>query len=100
MTDEHFIVWMRTSGLPVFRKLWGRIDGNLKPGKYIVKVYNNYQVHDFNGAKTIVLSTLNALGGKNDFVAFGYIVVGSVCTFGSLLFFICSLRDKDERRTG
>lgn len=23
--DEHFIVWMRTSGLPNFRKLWGRI---------------------------------------------------------------------------
>ena len=29
MTDEHFIVWMRTSGLPTFRKLWGRIDDGL-----------------------------------------------------------------------
>jgi hypothetical protein len=25
MQDEHFIVWMRTAGLPNFRKLWGRI---------------------------------------------------------------------------
>ncbi len=25
-TEEHFIVWMRTSGLPNFRKLWGRIE--------------------------------------------------------------------------
>lgn len=23
--NEHFIVWMRTSGLPNFKKLWGRI---------------------------------------------------------------------------
>jgi hypothetical protein len=29
MTDEHFIVWMRTAGLPNFRKLWGRIDNGL-----------------------------------------------------------------------
>lgn len=26
MEDEHFIVWMRTAGLPTFRKLWGKID--------------------------------------------------------------------------
>merc|ERR1719480_735285 len=27
MTDEHFMVWMRTSALPNFRKLYGRLDG-------------------------------------------------------------------------
>ena len=34
MTTEHFIVWMRTAGLPNFRKLWGRIDNGLEPGEY------------------------------------------------------------------
>lgn len=30
--DEHFIVWMRTAGLPSFRKLYGRIDTDLDKG--------------------------------------------------------------------
>jgi len=34
MEDEHFIVWMRTAGLPNFRKLWGKIDQNLEAGTY------------------------------------------------------------------
>ena len=31
MTNEHFLVWMRPSGLPNFRKLWGRIHKDLEP---------------------------------------------------------------------
>ena len=27
VTDEHFIVWMRTSSMPTFRKLYGKISG-------------------------------------------------------------------------
>ena len=30
MTNEHFIVWMRTAGLPKFRKLWGRLESDLE----------------------------------------------------------------------
>ena len=44
---EHFIVWMRTAGLPNFRKLWGKIDTDLKAGQYKVKISNNYQVKPF-----------------------------------------------------
>jgi hypothetical protein len=29
MTDEHFMVWMRTSALPNFRKLYGRLENGL-----------------------------------------------------------------------
>ena len=29
LENEHFIVWMETSGLPNFLKLWGRIEEDL-----------------------------------------------------------------------
>jgi hypothetical protein len=50
MTNEHFIVWMRTAGLPTFRKLYGRIEQNLEEGSsYTVEVDNNFEVRPFEG---------------------------------------------------
>jgi len=60
--QEHFIVWMRTAGLPNFRKLWGKlsnctglagepactpVDANLDIGEYTVTIQNNYDVSSF-----------------------------------------------------
>lgn len=36
LTDEHFIVWMRTAALPHFRKLYGKIDKKLKKDESLV----------------------------------------------------------------
>ena len=52
---EHFIVWMRTAGLPTFRKLWGKIDGPLNPGQYQLVISNNYNTSKFEGKKSFVL---------------------------------------------
>lgn len=38
VTDEHFIVWMRTAGLPNFRKLWGKIENDLNKGEYTIEI--------------------------------------------------------------
>lgn len=92
MTDEHFIVWMRTSGLPTFRKLWGRIDEGLMGGEYYMRIENNYDVKQFSGSKSLVISTMNFLGGKNEFLAYLYIVVGSGCVFASLIFLVLVVR--------
>lgn len=45
--DEHFIVWMRASGLPNFKKMWGRIEQDLDAGEYTVVITNNYNSTDW-----------------------------------------------------
>lgn len=43
--DEHFQVWMRTAGLPTFRKLYFRNDNDdLQAGTYELQVFLNYPV--------------------------------------------------------
>ena len=44
VTDQHFIVWMRTAGLPNFRKLWGEIKSDLTQGTYELEITNTYDV--------------------------------------------------------
>jgi len=101
MEDEHFIVWMRTAGLPNFRKLWGRIENGLAAGEYTVTIQNLYDVNGFDGNKSFVLSTTNALGGKNYFLAVCYIVVGSLCLLFAIIFLVAFVKKKSDgnRRT-
>lgn len=94
MTDEHFIVWMRTAGLPNFRKLWGKINEDLTGDKYYVQIKNTYNVKDFSGTKSFVLSTTNMLGGKNYFLAVCYIVVGALCIVFAVIFFVAYMRKR------
>jgi len=94
MEDEHFIVWMRTAGLPNFRKLWGRITEDLSAGEYKVEIDNTYKVSDFSGTKSFVLSTTNMLGGRNYFLAVCYIVVGALCIVFAVIFFVAYMRKR------
>jgi LEM3 (ligand-effect modulator 3) family / CDC50 family len=86
--NEHFMVWMRPAGLPDFRKLWGRINEKLEPGKYNLLINNNFPVESFNGKKSFVLSTVNILGGKNNFLGIAYLIVGFICLIMALLFWV------------
>ena len=52
LTNEHFLVWMRPSGLPNPKKLWGRIEQDLESGTIIdVEINNNYDVGIYEGKK-------------------------------------------------
>ena len=100
MTDEHFIVWMRPAGLPNFRKLWGRItEKDLKAGDEIeVTIQNNFDVSSFNGKKYLILSTVNAFGGKNTFLGVSYIVLGGISIILAAIFIIgYNIHSKKQR---
>lgn len=99
--DQHFIVWMRTAGLPQFRKLYGRIAEGLEADtQYWVRIQNTYDVSGFNGTKTFVLSTTNALGGQNYFLAISYMVVGALCLVLAMIFLgVCLSKGKEKKPT-
>ena len=87
LTNEHFIVWMRPSGLPNPRKLWGRINEDLKNKQQLTfKIENNYDVSDYKGKKKIILSNATVFGGKNKFLGISYIVVGCLSIICAIIF--------------
>ncbi|CAG8467937.1 9073_t:CDS:2 [Diversispora eburnea] len=86
-TDETFQVWMRTAGLPDFRKLHGRNDNDiLKVGTYEVLIDYKYPVTRYGGTKSLVISTVSFLGGKNPFLGIAYIASGIVCVLFGCIF--------------
>ncbi len=87
ITDEHFLVWMRPSGLPNPRKLWGRINRDLKKGEIIdVTINNKYYVSHYRGKKKLVLRNATKFGGKNKFLGISYLVVGILSILCAIFF--------------
>ena len=87
--DERFQNWMKISGLPTFRKLYGRvIAADLEEGLYTVTVKDNYEVSGYQGTKSFVISTTNWAGGKNDSLGIGFLAVGGLMLVLGLVFLI------------
>ncbi|KAJ7104883.1 transcription regulator [Mycena epipterygia] len=78
-TDERFQNWMRTAGLSTFNKLYGRNDNDkMTAGTYQIIVGLNYPVLQYNGTKSIVISTVSWIGGKNAVLGWAYVGAAAV----------------------
>lgn len=79
VTDEHFINWMRTAGLPSFRKLYGKIDSDFSAGDTLAfDLVLNFEVSSYEGSKTLVVTNLGVTGTKSDALGNSYIAFGVV----------------------
>ena len=82
---EHFLVWMRISPFSNPRKLWGRINKDIKQNSLLVvniDPKNNY----YFGNRYIILSTRNIFGGKSMFLGICYIIAGGLSLMASVIF--------------
>ncbi|RPD65840.1 Lem3/Cdc50 [Lentinus tigrinus ALCF2SS1-7] len=85
-SDEHFQNWMRTAGLPTFTKLWGRNDNTkLAKGRYQITVNLNFPVRPYKGTKSIVISTVAWMGGKNPFLGWAYVAAAGLLVLLGIL---------------
>eukprot|EP01100_Stratorugosa_tubuloviscum_P002152 TRINITY_DN1490_c1_g1_i1.p1 TRINITY_DN1490_c1_g1~~TRINITY_DN1490_c1_g1_i1.p1 ORF type:complete len:339 (-),score=147.20 TRINITY_DN1490_c1_g1_i1:41-1015(-) len=84
--NETFIVWMRAAAFPTFRKLRRIINQDLKAGEYLITIDSRFPVDEFDGRKSIILTTTNWIGGKNPIIGILYIVVGALSLVLGLLF--------------
>jgi hypothetical protein len=55
-------------------------------------------VNGFDGNKSLILSTTNALGGKNYFLAVCYLVVGSLCLIFAIIFLVAFIKKNNNNR--
>ncbi|KYG48292.1 hypothetical protein M433DRAFT_132257 [Acidomyces richmondensis BFW] len=91
-TDDHFQVWMRTAGLPTFSKLYLRNDEEtMQAGRYQIDIFDYFPVLEYDGTKSILISTRTVMGGKNPFLGIAYLVVGGLCILLGAMFTVTQL---------
>jgi len=99
--SDAFIVWMTIAPLPKFRKLYGKIEGGLPAGKYLLEIDYEYIKKDHIGSsehrKSIVLSTTSVLGGKNSFLSHAFVVVGFISLILGLVLIVLFLKVRKRR---
>jgi len=97
--NEHFIVWMKPAPLPSFRKKYGIIHGEILKGSTLeFVILCQFRVDQFQGTKSLVISTTNWFGDKNHFLGVAYLVIGCICIALGITFAI--KYSKNPRKPG
>ena len=58
-----------------FEKLWGKIEGNMSKGTYILDIQNDIKFEVFQVEKSFVLREVNFLGGENPWFFISFFIL-------------------------
>ena len=98
VTDEDLMVWMRTAGLPDFRKLYRKIDATLIPGDYLLAVDEFFDTTSFGAEKHLILATTSGFGGRNFVLGIALIVLGCVAFVLAVAFIAITIVKKSSTK--
>lgn len=90
ITNEDFMVWMRSAAYRNWKKLYRRIEEDIVPGNYTVVVTSRYPVESFEGEKFFFISETTWFGGPNEILGLSYMVVGGMALVLALAILIKS----------
>ncbi|KAI9360376.1 CDC50/LEM3 family [Zopfochytrium polystomum] len=88
---ERLQVWMKPSGLPIFRKTWGSVSNTIAAGSYRVVITHNFDSLSYGGSKALALSSVSAIGGKNHFFGIAYTALGGACWVLGIVFLLVQM---------
>ncbi|KAJ3332993.1 hypothetical protein HDU76_012336 [Blyttiomyces sp. JEL0837] len=90
--SEGGIAWPSDSGKFVKSNLPDTLGDSINklvvPPPQWVKAFPDFDVSSYGGTKSIVISTVSILGGKNSFLGIAYMTVGAFCWFLGILFLL------------
>ncbi|EGR32892.1 ligand-effect modulator 3 LEM3 family protein, putative [Ichthyophthirius multifiliis] len=95
--NQRFQNWIRVSGLSKFKKLWGKIDQDLKTGNYIIEINNKFDQKIYNTYKNILINNVTSIGGKNPVLVIAHLVGGSVTLLLGFVFIIYHIKTKSNK---
>ena len=91
-TNQHFIVWMRSSALPTLIKLYATCnDCTMDPGDYPISIKNNYPTDGFKGEKWILISKNSNFGTRNIFFEIACFVLCGIAVIALVIIVIIIL---------
>ncbi|KAJ6253949.1 cell cycle control protein [Anaeramoeba flamelloides] len=96
VSNQHFIVWMRTAAFPTFRKLYSKTDSDLKKGTKQIQINNQYPSSQYDGEKRIIITNKCYYGGNNKFLAVAYGIVAAFLFVIAIIFTIKHIKSKPK----
>ena len=87
--DQHWMVWQRPAGHKTTNKLYGTIFTDIpEDTRMTLTVTNRYNVYDFNGTKSFLLTTNSWVAGKNYVLPVLYLVCAGLSYVSAAFLFL------------